>query len=53
MVAAASLAFFGVQTWDLARAVTLTRAIFAIALLLLSIAALCAQSYNPFLYFQF
>jgi alginate O-acetyltransferase complex protein AlgI len=53
MIAAALIAFFGVQTWDLARRVTPVRAVLAFGLLLLSISALCAQSYNPFLYFQF
>jgi alginate O-acetyltransferase complex protein AlgI len=53
MVTAAVLAFFGVQTWDLARRVTPARAVMAAVLLLWSVVALCAQSYNPFLYFQF
>jgi alginate O-acetyltransferase complex protein AlgI len=53
MVTAAALAFFGVQTWDLARRVTPLRAALAVVLLLWSVAALCAQAYNPFLYFQF
>jgi alginate O-acetyltransferase complex protein AlgI len=53
MIVAALLAFFGVQTWDLARRVTPLRAMLAIFLLLWSIVAMCAQSYSPFLYFQF
>jgi alginate O-acetyltransferase complex protein AlgI len=53
MLAAAVIAFFGIQTWDLARRVTPARALLAVLLLLWSVVALCAQSYNPFLYFQF
>jgi alginate O-acetyltransferase complex protein AlgI len=53
MASAAVVAFFGVQTWSLARRVTPARAALALALLLWSMVALCDQSYNPFLYFQF
>jgi alginate O-acetyltransferase complex protein AlgI len=53
MAVAAVIAFFGVQTWDLARRVTPLRAVVALALLMWSMAALAVQSYNPFLYFQF
>jgi alginate O-acetyltransferase complex protein AlgI len=53
MVVAAVVAFFGVETWDLARRVTPVRALVALALLLWSMMGLVVQSYNPFLYFQF
>jgi alginate O-acetyltransferase complex protein AlgI len=53
MAAAAALAFLGTQTWDLARRVTPARAALAVGLFLWSVVAMCAQAYNPFLYFQF
>jgi alginate O-acetyltransferase complex protein AlgI len=53
VAASAVLAFFGVQTWDLARRVTPARATLAIGLFVWSAVALSAQGFNPFLYFQF
>jgi alginate O-acetyltransferase complex protein AlgI len=53
MSVAGVVAFFGIQTWDLARRVTQLRAVVAIFLLIWSIAAIIVQSNNPFLYFQF
>ncbi len=53
MAIAAGLAFFGIQTWDLARRVTPLRATWALAVLSVSVVAMSAQSFNPFLYFQF
>jgi alginate O-acetyltransferase complex protein AlgI len=53
MVLAAILAFFGVQTWDLARRVTPARAVLALCLLCWSVVALCSQLYNAFLYTRF
>ena len=53
MLVAAGLAFFGIQTWDLARNVTPLRATWALAVLSVSVVAMSAQSFNPFLYFQF
>ena len=53
MIVAAGLAFFGIQTWDLARNVTPLRATWALSVLTVSVVAMSAQSFNPFLYFQF
>ena len=53
MIVAASIAFFGVQAWDLSRNVTPLRATLALTVLAWSVVAMSAQSYNPFLYFQF
>ncbi len=53
MIVAASIAFFGVQAWDLSRNVTPLRATLALTVLAWSIVAMSAQSFNPFLYFQF
>jgi alginate O-acetyltransferase complex protein AlgI len=53
MLAAAIIAFFGVQTWTLAQRITPARALLAFALLLWSVGTITVQSYNPFLYFQF
>jgi alginate O-acetyltransferase complex protein AlgI len=53
LLAAAGIAFLGVQTWDLSKRVTPLRAAIAMAVLVWSVAALSAQSFNPFLYFQF
>jgi alginate O-acetyltransferase complex protein AlgI len=51
--AAAATAFFGVQTWDLSKRLTLARAVLALILLGWSVVALTTQAYNPFLYFRF
>jgi alginate O-acetyltransferase complex protein AlgI len=53
MIAAAGLAFLGVQTWDLAREITPVRASWALVVLGASAVVMSAQSFNPFLYFQF
>jgi alginate O-acetyltransferase complex protein AlgI len=53
MVVGAGIAFFGVQAWDLSRNVTPLRATLALTVLAWSVVAMSAQSYNPFLYFQF
>jgi alginate O-acetyltransferase complex protein AlgI len=53
MLAAAAIAFFGVQVWDLSRNVTPLRASMALGVFAWSIVAMSAQSFNPFLYFQF
>jgi alginate O-acetyltransferase complex protein AlgI len=53
MIVAAGIAFFGVQAWDLSRNVTPLRATLALTVLAWSVVAMSAQSYNPFLYFQF
>ena len=53
LAVAAILAFFGVQTWDLARRITFGKATLAMALLVWSAIALSTQAFNPFLYFQF
>lgn len=51
--AAVGLAFFGTQTWDLARRLTIGRTLCAAAVLFWASVALTTQSYNPFLYFRF
>jgi alginate O-acetyltransferase complex protein AlgI len=53
LAAAALVAFFGVQTWDLSKRVTPLRGAFALGLFAWSAVALSAQGFNPFLYFQF
>jgi alginate O-acetyltransferase complex protein AlgI len=53
MIAAAAIAFFGVQAWDLSRNVTPVRAFWALGVFACSVVAMSAQSFNPFLYFQF
>jgi alginate O-acetyltransferase complex protein AlgI len=53
MLVAAGIAFFGIQAWDLARNVTPLRASCALGVLAWSLVAMSAQSFNPFLYFQF
>ncbi len=53
MLAAAAIAFFGIQAWDLSRNVTPLRASCALGVLAWSLVAMSAQSFNPFLYFQF
>jgi alginate O-acetyltransferase complex protein AlgI len=51
--AAALIAFFGVQTWDLSNRLTPLKVVCALVLFVWSVAALSTQSYNPFLYFRF
>jgi alginate O-acetyltransferase complex protein AlgI len=53
MIVAAAIAFFGVQAWDLSRNVTPLRASWALGVFACSVVAMSAQSFNPFLYFQF
>ncbi|MBY0232296.1 MAG: hypothetical protein K2W96_23715 [Gemmataceae bacterium] len=53
MAAAFGIAFFGPQTWELARRITPLKALSALGLLAWAIIALCNQMFNPFLYFQF
>jgi alginate O-acetyltransferase complex protein AlgI len=53
MLVAAALAFFGIQVWDLSRNVTPLRASWALGVFAWSVIAMSAQSFNPFLYFQF
>jgi alginate O-acetyltransferase complex protein AlgI len=53
MLIAAGIAFFGVQTWDLSHNVTPLRASLAMGLFAWSVVAMSAQTFNPFLYFQF
>jgi alginate O-acetyltransferase complex protein AlgI len=45
--------WFGIQTWDWTRELTCGKALLALCLFLLSIVALTAQTYNPFIYFIF
>ncbi|HLY73852.1 MAG TPA: MBOAT family O-acyltransferase, partial [Planctomycetota bacterium] len=53
LAVAATVAFLGVQTWDLSKRVTPWRAFLALGLFAWSVVALSGQSFNPFLYFQF
>jgi len=53
MLVAAAIAFFGIQAWDLSRNVTPLRAWCALGVFAWSVVAMSAQSFNPFLYFQF
>jgi len=53
MIAAAVIAFLGVQTWDIAKRVTPMTAAFALLVFWVSIATLSIRSYTPFLYFRF
>lgn len=53
MSIAAGLAFFGANTWDLAKRVTPVKGALAMLLFVWAVIALTTQSYNPFLYFQF
>lgn len=41
------------QTWDWTRTISLDKALVIVALLLLSVAVLATQAYNPFIYFIF
>lgn len=50
---AAGIVFFGVQSWDWTRRIRPLKALVILSLLLLSLAALSIQSYNPFIYFMF
>ncbi len=50
---AAVVAWFGTQTWDWTRSLTLWKAIAILLLFLLSIGVLVTQAYNPFIYFIF
>ena len=53
MLLAAAIAFFGVQVWDLSRHVTPFRAVWALSIFACAVVVMSAQSFNPFLYFQF
>jgi alginate O-acetyltransferase complex protein AlgI len=53
MLVAACIAFFGIQVWDLSRNVTPLRASLALGVFVCSLVVMSAQSFNPFLYFQF
>ena len=53
MVIAAAVTWGCPQTWDWTRTLTMPRAAVAYALLLLAVAALTTQAYNPFIYFIF
>jgi alginate O-acetyltransferase complex protein AlgI len=51
--AAAGIAFFGKETWDLSKHVTPAKAAGAMLVLLWSAAAMATQTHNPFLYLRF
>jgi alginate O-acetyltransferase complex protein AlgI len=50
---AAVIAWFGIQTWDWTRKITLTKAIVIFLLFWLALVVMATQSYNPFIYFIF
>jgi alginate O-acetyltransferase complex protein AlgI len=50
---AAALVWTAPQTWDWVQSLNARKVLAATALLLLSIAALTTQAYNPFIYFIF
>jgi len=50
---AAALAFFGRQSWDFTRKLTIAKALLIAALFAASIVLLTTQSFNPFIYFIF
>ncbi len=52
-LAAAGIVWTAPQTWDWVESLNVRRALAATALMLLSIAALTTQAYNPFIYFIF
>lgn len=49
----AVVTWFGIQTWDWTRRLAWWKAVLALCLFWLSIVALTAQTYNPFIYFIF
>jgi alginate O-acetyltransferase complex protein AlgI len=52
-VAAAGIVWIAPQTWEWAESMNLRKGLAATALMLLAIAALTTQAYNPFIYFIF
>jgi len=53
MLVGAAIAFFGIQTWELARRITPLKAIAAIVLFIVSVITLADSASSPFLYFRF
>ncbi len=53
LAVALATAFFGVQTWDLTRRISASRAVAAILLFLVAVALLVATAFHPFIYFIF
>ncbi len=53
IAAAAVFVWFAPQTWDFTRRLTLPKALWCLFLLLISIATMITQDYNPFIYFIF
>jgi alginate O-acetyltransferase complex protein AlgI len=53
LLVAALVVWGGSQTWDFTRRLTLPRAVVALGLLYVSVAALTVQEFNPFIYFIF
>lgn len=53
MTAAAAVAWFCPQTWDLTRRIGWAQASFALGLFWISLIVLTTQAYNPFIYFIF
>ena len=51
--AAALIAFFGWQTWDLSKNLSFGKMAYGLIIFLWAIAAYSTQTFNPFLYFQF
>ncbi len=53
MAIAAALAFFGIQSWDYTRKITLFKAALIGVLFVASVVLLTTQTFNPFIYFIF
>jgi alginate O-acetyltransferase complex protein AlgI len=53
LLAAAAIAWFGVQTWDWTRRITWPKMGVILGVFLVSLALLSAQAFNPFIYFIF
>ena len=52
-VACATAVWFGKQSWQIAQKISPLKVTVMIGLLILALAAMFTQSFNPFLYFQF
>jgi alginate O-acetyltransferase complex protein AlgI len=53
LITAAAIAFWGIQTWDLAIRLKPLRAAFALIIFMASLTVLSVRDYSPFLYFRF
>ncbi len=53
MLIAASFVWVSPQTWDFTRRLSLSKAVWCVAMLWLSLTVMASQSFNPFIYFIF